>query len=168
MSTGKSSQFDVNHWILRFLAFIIDSVIIGVIAYIIYLFAILSLLFSGGLFFFGFYLLLFFFFGILEVLYFMVMEAYYGATLGKRILGLEVQTVNGGKVTIDKAFIRNISKIFWPFLLIDWLLGIVMPGQDQRQKYSDRIAGTTVVSVKQVFAFATTPPPPPPPPPPPS
>ena len=79
--------------------------------------------------------------------------------------------VNGGKVTTEKAFIRNISKIFWPFLILDWLIGIATAG-DKRQKYTDRIAGTTVVQVRQAFQSATaapssTPPPstvPPPPP----
>jgi uncharacterized RDD family membrane protein YckC len=97
----------------------------------------------------------------------MFMDAYYGGTLGKKILGLRVQMVDGSKVTFEKAFIRNISKIYWLFLLIDWLLGIVTPGKDQRQKYTDRIAGTTVVSVKQTVFAATSQPPPPPPPPPP-
>jgi uncharacterized RDD family membrane protein YckC len=94
----------------------------------------------------------------------MFMEASYGATLGKKVLGLQVQMVNGSKVTFDKAFIRNISKIFWLFLLLDWILGVATPGHDQRQKYTDRIAGTTVVQVKQAFATVSPPPPPPPPP----
>jgi uncharacterized RDD family membrane protein YckC len=105
--------------------------------------------------------------GILEILYFVFMEVSYGATLGKKVLGLQVQMVNGSKVTFDKAFIRNISKIYWLFLLIDWILAIAIAGHDQRQKYTDRIAGTTVVSVKQAFSSVATPPPPPPPPPPP-
>ena len=84
-------------------------------------------------------------------------------TLGKRtVMGLQVQTINGGKVAFDKAFIRNISKIYWLLLLLDWLLGIVTPG-NKLQKYTDRMAGTIVIQTKQ--AFATTPPPPPPPPP---
>ena len=166
MSTGSSSQIDANHWILRIVAFIIDSIIIGIVASIIYFFVILSIIASGGLWFlWGPVLLLGLLLGVLEVLYFMFMDASYGATLGKRVLGLHVQMVDGSKVTFDKAFIRNISKIFWLFLLIDWLLGIATPGQDQRQKYTDRIAGTTVVSVRQVSASANPPPPPPPPPP---
>jgi uncharacterized RDD family membrane protein YckC len=167
MSTGSSSQFDINHWLLRLLAFIIDSIIIGIVASIIYFFVILSLFFSSVLWGFGweFYLGLPFLLGILELLYFMFMEASYGATLGKRVLGLQVQMVNGSKVTFDKAFIRNISKIFWLFLLLDWILGVAIPGHDQRQKYTDRIAGTTVISVKQAFSSVSTPPPPPPPPP---
>jgi uncharacterized RDD family membrane protein YckC len=167
MSTGSSSQLDMNHWLLRLVAFIIDSIIIGIVAGIIYFFVIVSLIFSGSLWFGGwaFYLGLPFLLGLLELLYFMFMDASYGATLGKKVLGLQVQTVNGSKVTFDKAFIRNISKIFWLFLLIDWILGVATPGHDQRQKYTDRIAGTTVVSVKQAFSSASTPPPPPPPPP---
>jgi len=95
----------------------------------------------------------------------MFMDATYGGTLGKRILGFQVQMVDGGKVTFEKAFIRNMSKIFWLFLLLDWILGVAIPGRDQRQKYTDRIAGTTVVAVRQAFASTATPPPPPPPPP---
>lgn len=150
MSTGSSSQFDINHWLLRLVAFIIDSIVIGIVASIIF--------FAGGFWLWWAYLVFPFLFGILEILYFMFMEVSYGATLGKKILGLQVQTVNGGKVTFDKAFIRNVSKIHPLLLLIDWILAVAIAGHDQRQKYTDRIAGTTVVSVKQAFASVATPP----------
>jgi uncharacterized RDD family membrane protein YckC len=164
VSAGSSSQFDINHWLLRLVAFIIDSIIIGIVAGIIYFFVIGSLLASGSwLLWWGSYLVLPFLLGVLEILYFVFMEVSYGATLGKKVLGLQVQTVNGSKVTFDKAFIRNISKIYGLFLLLDWILAIAIAGHDQRQKYTDRIAGTTVVSVKQAFASVTAPPPPPPP-----
>jgi uncharacterized RDD family membrane protein YckC len=162
MSTGSSSQFDINHWLLRLIAFIIDSIIIGIVAVIIFF------LISGGSWYawgWGWYLGWPFLLGILEILYFVFMEVSYGATLGKRVLGLQVQMVNGSKVTFDKAFIRNMSKIYWLFLLLDWILGVAIAGHDQRQKYTDRIAGTTVVSVEQAFSSVSTPPPPPPPPP---
>jgi len=166
MSTESSSQLDMNHWLLRLVAFIIDSIIIGIVAGVIYAILIIFVVLGGGLsFVWGPILLLGFLLGILELLYFMFMDAYYGGTLGKKILGLRVQMVDGSKVTFEKAFIRNISKIYWLFLLIDWILGVVTPGHDQRQKYTDRIAGTTVVSVKQAFSSVSTSPPPPPPPP---
>ena len=157
----------MNHWLLRLVAFIIDSIIIAIPTYIIFYLVILSLSFGGGWWFgfgWGFYLALPFLLGILELLYFVFMEVSYGATLGKKVLGLQVQMVNGSKVTFDKAFIRNVSKIFWLFLLLDWILGIATAGPDQRQKYTDRIAGTTVVAVKPAFSSVATPPPPPPPP----
>jgi len=174
MSTQSSSQFDMNHWLLRFVAFIIDSIIIGIPAAIIYYFVIIPIIWPSTYLGYGFYyggapwwsfILLWFLLGILELLYFVFMDASSGATLGKKILGLQVQMVNGSKVAFDKAFIRNISKIFGPFLLLDWIMGVATAGPDQRQKYTDRIAGTTVVSVKPAFSSAATPPPPPPPPP---
>jgi uncharacterized RDD family membrane protein YckC len=168
MSTESSSQFDLNHWVLRLIAFIIDSIIVGIVAGIIYFLVILSLVTSGTwLVLWGTWLVLPFLLGIFEILYFMFMEVFYGATLGKKVLGLQVQMVNGSKVTFDKSFIRNISKIYWLFLLLDWILGIAITGHDQRQKYSDRIAGTTVVLVRSTFPSVATPSSPPPPPPPP-
>lgn len=85
------------------------------------------------------------------------------ATLGKRVIGLKVQMLDGTKAPSNKVLMRNISKIFWPIFLIDFIVGIATPGPDPRQRYFDRLAGTTVINVKQAFV----PPPPPPPPPPP-
>jgi hypothetical protein len=70
--------------------------------------------------------------------------------------------VNGGKVPFEKTFIRNISKIYWIFLVLDWLITVVTPGADRHQKYSDRVAGTTVIQVKQAFVQSTGPSTPPP------
>jgi uncharacterized RDD family membrane protein YckC len=102
-------------------------------------------------------------FGILSILYFIILDVYWGATIGKRVMGLEVQLVKGGRISLDKSFIRNISKIFIVFLFLDWLIAVVTPGSDRRQKYSDRYAGTTVVQIRQAFQSTapSTPPPPP-------
>lgn len=130
-------QLDFNHWLLRLIAFVIDCLIIAIPT------AIISYLLAAS------WWLSPLILGILEVLYFALMDVYYGATIGKRLLGFKVQTTNGDRVSIDKSFIRNISKIYWILLILDWLLGVVTPGNDRRQKYSDRYAGTTVVSVNQ-------------------
>jgi uncharacterized RDD family membrane protein YckC len=165
MATGSSSEVDMSHWLYRFLALIIDSIIIGIPVYIIWTFVFWSLLLGGAWWFLGYgsWLLLPLLLGIIMLVYFVVLDVSWGGTVGKRVLGLQVQMVNGGKVPFDKAFIRNISKIYWIFLLLDWIIGIATPGPDRRQKYTDRMAGTTVVSVKQAFAAAAPPPPPPPP-----
>ena len=174
-NSSSTGQIDFNHWLIRIIAYIIDSIIIGIVAAIIYYVALLPLLIpsvtilgvvtvTGVAPWWAFILLLPFVFGILELLYFMILDTVWGGTIGKRILGLQVQTVNGGKVPFDKSIIRNISKIFWPFVIIDWLVGVVTPGNDRRQKYTDRFAGTTVVQVKQVFQSTAPSAPPPPPP----
>jgi uncharacterized RDD family membrane protein YckC len=157
-SSSGSEQIDFMHWLIRLVAFIIDSIIIAIPTYIIWFIITITVIFSGGFFFaYGFLFIFPLILGIIEVLYFVILDVYWGATIGKRILGLQVQMKNGGKVPFDKAFIRNISKIFWLFLIIDWLVGILTPG-DKRQKYTDRIAGTTVVQARQAFQ-STAPPP---------
>jgi uncharacterized RDD family membrane protein YckC len=168
MMSSSSGQFDFNHWLLRLVAYIIDGIIIGVVAgiiwWIITVFAVLSGAFD---FFLWGWLGLSFVWGIIQVIYFAVLEVYWGASIGKRIIGLQVQLTNSGRVPMDKAFIRNISKILWPLLILDWLIGVVAPGVDRHQKYTDRLAGTTVVSARQAFSSFTPPPPSSPPPPPP-
>lgn len=167
----NSGQLDLTHWIYRLIAYIIDCIIVGIPAAIIYYLVILALItpsytYSGytylGIAPWWSFLLLLFLLGILQLFYFMILDSAWGGTIGKRILGLQVQTVNGGKVPFDKSFIRNISKIFGLFLFLDWLVAVITPGADKRQKYTDRIAGTTVVQARQAFAGSTLPPPPPP------
>jgi len=161
MGTGSTQQIDVGHWVLRLIALIIDSIILGIVAWILLSFVFVSLLFTGDLYSlwlgYGYTLIFPFVVGILQVLYFAILEVAWGGTIGKRFLGLQVQMTNGNKVTLDKAFIRNISKIYWIFLLLDWLIAFVTPGDDRRQKYTDRIAGTTVVQVSQAFVAISPP-----------
>jgi uncharacterized RDD family membrane protein YckC len=163
-STGQ--QVDMgNHWLLRLVAIIIDSIIWSIVAYII----IWVLFFRPGAgwvawYGFGSWLILPFIMGIFWVIYSAVLEGgSWQATLGKKVMGLKVQMLDGSKAPMGKTFIRNLSKIYGLILLIDWLIGIATPGPDPRQRYFDRIAGTTVVSVKQAFGTVAPPPPPPPP-----
>ena len=165
MSNESSGQIDFNHWIYRFLALLIDSIIIGIPVYLIWNFVLWSLIWGGAwwLVAYGSWLVLPLLLGIIQLFYSAVLDVAWGATVGKKVLGMQVQTVNGGKVPFGKAFIRNISKIYWLFLLLDWIIGIATPGPDRRQKYTDRMAGTTVAQMKQAFGSTTPPPPPPPP-----
>ncbi len=64
--------------------------------------------------------------------------------MGKRIMGLRVITLGGETPSLEKAFIRNISKIYWILLLLDVIGGLATSG-DPRQKYSDRFAGTLII-----------------------
>ncbi len=143
-------QLDFSLWLIRLIAYIIDSIIIccsnmhnrhhncgnsGSISSHRRLFLFLR----WHLAYFSDY------FGLLSILYFIILDVFWGATIGKRVMGLQVQTVKGGKVPFGKSFIRNISKIFRLFLFLDWLIAIVTAGPDKRQKLTDRWAGTTVV-----------------------
>jgi len=165
-STGQ--QVDMgSHWLLRIVAAIIDGILWSIPIIIIFVVLFWSrpdVYIWAPWFGWAAWLLLPLLVGILWVLYCTVLEASSsGATLGKRVMGLKVQMLDGSKAPFGKTFMRNISKIFGPILLIDWIIGIATPGPDPRQRYFDRIAGTTVVSVKQAFGPAAPPPPPPPP-----
>ncbi len=82
--------------------------------------------------------------GVLLFLYYLILESVSGnASLGKRIMGLRVIAMSGN-MDIGKAAMRNISKLYAPFLLLDAIVGFVTEG-DPKQKWMDRVAGTSVV-----------------------
>ena len=179
----QQTTIELKSWFLRLIAYVIDSIIILIPTVLIYDFFIKSAItpvetyyqygsgyytVAGELPWWGLWLLAPIFFGVVEVVYFTIFDTAWSKTMGKYLLGLNVQTINGGRVNIGKSFLRNMSKIFWVALAIDWPLGVFTKGNNRNQKYLDRLAGTTVVSVSKPFAFSKlsaqeTPPPPSPP-----
>ncbi|MEM2102406.1 MAG: RDD family protein [Candidatus Bathyarchaeia archaeon] len=131
-----------DYWIRRFVAFIIDAVILSVATWILIgIIAIASL---------GFWwwtnMLAFpFLSGIFWLLYSACMEYFYGFTIGKRIMALRVMKTDGKRLTLDLAFLRNVTKIYWVLLLLDIVVALALPG-DPTQKYTDRFARTSVVT----------------------
>ena len=77
--------------------------------------------------------------------YLILMEAYVGWTVGKRILGMRVVDESGNKIGLPKSVIRNMLR------LIDGLpafniLGIVLIASSPRdQRFGDRVANTYVI-----------------------
>ena len=165
-SGQTSGQLDLSLWLIRLIAYIIDGIIILVVTVILGIIAAIALVNTGSLFLFGGLWITFGLFGLLSILYFIVLDVAWGATIGKRIMGLQVQTLNGARITFVQSIIRNISKIFWPFLFLDWLIAIVTAGPDKRQKLTDRWATSTVVQVGRSPIGMTEPPPSSPSPPP--
>jgi len=159
-ATGQSMQLDLGHWLLRLIAVVVDGIVIGIVTWILWVFLFVAVVLTGSLAFlaigFAYYFAFLFGWGLIWVIYSVVLESAWNATLGKRILGLKVQTVSGGKADMGKLFIRNFSKIIPPLVVLDWLIGVATPG-DRRQKYSDRIAGTVVVQTNQPFASVAPP-----------
>ncbi len=139
-----------NHWARRLIAFVIDAVIVTVVLAIIAIAVsipfIIGLSFSstalgafpawwglslGGL------------IPLVVFLYFFLAEGLYGRTLGKEIMGLRVQRVDGKPMDLRNSFVRNISKIYWVLLLIDVAVGLGTHGE-MSQKWSDRYISTKV------------------------
>jgi uncharacterized RDD family membrane protein YckC len=82
---------------------------------------------------------------VLVLVYFTVAEAAFGRTLGKHLLGLEVRTETGGRMTLLQSFIRNILRLVDEFPAL-YLLGLVLILVGPRpQRLGDRLARTLVV-----------------------
>ena len=77
--------------------------------------------------------------------YLILMEAYVGWTVGKRILGMKVVDGSGNKIGLSKSVIRNLLR-FVDGLPAFNILGIVLIASSPRdQRFGDRVAKTYVM-----------------------
>ena len=80
--------------------------------------------------------------------YLILMEAYIGWTMGKRLLGMRVVDDNDSRIGLQKSIIRNLLR------LVDWLpafniLGIVLiVSSEKGQRFGDRVAKTFVTNFR--------------------
>lgn len=89
------------------------------------------------------------------LLYFVVLEAAFGVTLAKRLLGIRVVMANGGRVTVRAAFTRRV--LFFAGMLVPLvgslfnfavpLAALITSIQDEptTRGFHDRWAGTVVI-----------------------
>jgi len=144
--TLTKDQKAQQHWIQRLIAFIIDAVMVYLVLAVLTLLIALPTLFAGFGFFAAFFGGVSIVWGIIFVLYFTFAESTYGASVGKRMLGLKVVSKTNAKPNFAEAFIRNLSKIYWILLLLDVIIGLAI-SRGYQQKLSDYYMGTTVTSV---------------------
>ncbi len=88
---------------------------------------------------------------VVAALYFWLMEALFGATLGKAFVGIQVRRVSGEGAGTRAAFIRNLARLldFLPaFYLLGWIFAVFSA---KRQRIGDRIAGTVVILRESVL-----------------
>ncbi|MEY2599876.1 MAG: hypothetical protein RLZZ142_2135 [Verrucomicrobiota bacterium] len=80
---------------------------------------------------------------VLGCLYSALLNARFGATLGKKALGLRVVTENGANLSIGRAVARYFAEMLSAFLLF---IGFLMVGFDSKKRgLHDRICATFVV-----------------------
>ncbi len=77
--------------------------------------------------------------------YLILMEAYVGWTVGKRILGMRVTDVAGQKIRLSKSLIRNLLRLVDGLPAFSILGIILIASSEQGQRFGDRIAKTYVV-----------------------
>lgn len=144
-----------DHWLRRLIAFVIDSVILWIIITIILFIFPLPVWALGGIPLFGNVASLIQ--GVLFFLYAAFLESTSGTTIGKQIMYLKATTTDGKLPTLNRTMIRDISKINGLLWLIDVVIGMATAGEPH-QKYSDRFAGTTVVSTIEKGFILRSPP----------
>lgn len=116
----------------RFLAGLIDFIILFVIGYVIQglIFHASSL---GGI-----------ITGIIALVYYIVMEATQGATVGKMLLKLRVVKTDGSPISWKEAIIRTLLRII-DGLFVYIVAAIFMATSPLKQRLGDRVANTVVV-----------------------
>lgn len=120
----------------RFLALLIDGIILGIIAGI--LVAILGVqrasISSSTT-------------GLIGIIYFIVLEKIYGGTLGKKALGLRVTREDGAPISWSESIIRNLLRIIDG--LVGYLVGaIIIWNSPLKQRLGDKLAHTVVVKTR--------------------
>jgi len=82
---------------------------------------------------------------LIFLLYFVILEGMWGATVGKMVMKIKVVREDGSPCGLGPAVIRNILRIIdiLPFLYIIGL--IFMSRSDKKQRLGDKIAKTVVI-----------------------
>ncbi len=122
----------------RLLAFIVDSIILGVLSFAI----LLPSFFLGDI----IGLLAMMVVGVGSLVYVFLLEGIYGYTPGKHVMGLVVVKSDGSQCTMGASIIRNLLLIVdnLPFAYIIGLALILIT--DRKQRVGDLVADTVVVS----------------------
>lgn len=129
LSKDKDLQ---GHWLRRFVAIVIDALIIYIPVNLFF-----SILGANGF-------LVFLLTGVLFFFYTAIFDLISGGTFGKMLMHMKSVSIKG-KMDLPQAFMRNVSKILAPLLLLDWIIGMAIDTNDPRQKWTDQLAGTSVI-----------------------
>jgi len=132
-----------KQWLSRIFAAIIDVIIVLLPVYII---MVLVGWMAGLAWFMGAIVS-----GFIWFAYSAILEYSDGATIGKKLLGLRVVSVQGNRLEMYETMMRNLTKVFFAFLIADFLLALLLETTDPRQKFTDRIAKTTVITERKVL-----------------
>lgn len=85
--------------------------------------------------------------GLITVAYFVLLEGLAGATVGKFVLGVRVRGLDGSRIGLGPALVRNLARVVdaFPYVIPYLVGGIVVSRSDTRQRLGDRWARTVVI-----------------------
>ena len=143
---SKPTQLILARWSDRFLAWLIDFIIISSVAFTVYL-ALFSVNFDHAMsgdfedsryFEYGPISIVFF-------LYWLILETKTGKSIGKMALHLKITNLNGGKADIKSIAISSFGKAF--LLPIDVIVGRLIHNK-KRQRIFNKLGKTIVIKVE--------------------
>ena len=134
----------MQHFIKRFEAFIIDAIVVTLLTALVnnLLYVVFTLMKNALFLAYYPYVVLV----IVTLAYFTIYEAKTNKTIGKRIVHLYVSDKDG-YMTYAKAFVRNLTKVFWIPLIFDVILGVLFMCPS---RLFDRLAKTNVYLDKEL------------------
>jgi uncharacterized RDD family membrane protein YckC len=142
-----ASGLTLAFWGERFVAWLIDAILVTVVVSVIS--GIIGIIgfFSG----FGFFNIsnwfpVVGFNGIVIFFYWMFMEASNGQSIGKMVMRLKVTRLDGSPINMGEAAIESIGKAFFPILVLDCIIGWIAYPQ-KRQRLFNYLSRTIVVKV---------------------
>jgi uncharacterized RDD family membrane protein YckC len=148
---SAAAGFNLASWGERFVAWLIDAILVTVVMGIITgIIGVISL-FSGfsftSIFNFINWLPAISVNGIVIFFYWMFMEASNGQSIGKMAMGIKVTQLNGSPINMGQAAVESIGKAFFPLLVIDTLIGVILYPKNQ-QRLFNYLSQTIVVKVR--------------------
>ena len=140
----EASGLKLAFWWERFVAWLIDVVIIGVVVGILGVFSLLAGVtwwsgWPGWLPFFNFNLG-----GVIYFLYWMLMDGAYGQSFGKMVMRIKVTRLDGSEIGMSKAALESLGKAF--LLPLDCILGWILYPR-RRQRLLNYLSETIVIKV---------------------
>jgi len=139
-----ASEVKLAFWGERFVAWLLDAIIIGILVGMLGLFSLIAGItwwssWPSWLPFFNFNLG-----GVIYFLYWMLMHGLYGQSFGKMIMRLKITRLDGSEIGMGKAALESLGKAF--LLPLDCLLGWILYPK-RRQRIFNYLSETIVIKV---------------------
>ena len=132
---------------IRFLATLLDMIVLWIVLMAVMGTTFISI--EGAQFFSG----MMWAWYLVVILYYVLMEAYLGGTLGKLIVGIRIVKEDGKKITIVDSLIRTVLRVI-DGLFCYLVAAILVWSSEKRQRLGDKAAHTIVVSAKELSGNA--------------
>lgn len=88
---------------------------------------------------------------VIMALYFVLLEGWFGTTLGKWVLGLRVIGTDGRLPGLRKSLVRNALRVVDSLPTLNILGAILIQRSEERARFGDRVAGTRVIRTRSLI-----------------